>query len=236
MPTVKDPIPTNDQELMGFSKNMLLYVSKQVSGTSPAWKHVPPEAITLLGDLHGDFEVTLKAFLATKSPSDRAAKNLSKKNLRSGIRVFLNNYVRKNSNVTNVDLINLWLRVPDDSNSPVQVPAMGVSADLVFPEIGVIGVKNIHPRRDPTPDERTALHGVGIRWGIMGPASAKDKFRLTEVPESGDDLPHSDFTRRKNYPLDLRGESGNKVYICLRYENAKGGKGPWGPMLFANIP
>jgi hypothetical protein len=31
-------------------------------------------------------------------------------------------------------------------------------------------------------------------------------------------------------------ESGMTVYYCIRYENNKGDKGPWGPMVQAVIP
>jgi hypothetical protein len=44
------------------------------------------------------------------------------------------------------------------------------------------------------------------------------------------------FTREKKLLLDLDGESGKTVYLCLRYENSKGEAGPFGPILHAVIP
>jgi hypothetical protein len=30
--------------------------------------------------------------------------------------------------------------------------------------------------------------------------------------------------------------SGKQCFICVRYENGKGDKGPWGPMVLSFIP
>jgi hypothetical protein len=88
-------------------------------------------------------------------------------------------------------------------------------------------------------DPPEADYGVRIFWGIMGEASAKDKFRITAPPLVGDDLPHSTFTHRKKFRFDFEGDSGKTVWFALRYENAKGGKkgeGPFGPFFSAIIP
>jgi hypothetical protein len=83
-------------------------------------------------------------------------------------------------------------------------------------------------------------YGVRIYYGILGDPVAGDKFRLTRPPLSGDDLPHSVFTKRRKYRFDFSEEDrGKTVYFCLRYENSKGGKegeGPWGPIISAIIP
>jgi hypothetical protein len=87
-----------------------------------------------------------------------------------------------------------------------------------------------------TPPDDRSDYGVRIFWGITGPVSGTDKFRITEAPKSGNDLPHSQFTRRRKELFDFDGESGNTVYFCLRYENPKGQTGPFGPILKAVIP
>jgi hypothetical protein len=46
---------------------------------------------------------------------------------------------------------------------------------------------------------------------------------------TGDDLPHSRFTRRQKELFDFPADdSGKTVYFCVRFENAKGEPGPWG--------
>jgi len=67
-------------------------------------------------------------------------------------------------------------------------------------------------------------------------ATEMHRFRITGNPKSGHDLPDHVFTRRKHHLFDFDGESGNTVYFCLRYENAKGNAGPFGTILKAVIP
>jgi hypothetical protein len=55
-------------------------------------------------------------------------------------------------------------------------------------------------------------------------------------PLTGDDLPHSAWTHKKKVTLDFHGDSGKIVYFCVRYENAKGEHGPWGPIFQAVVP
>ena len=95
------------------------------------------------------------------------------------------------------------------------------------------------------------------RWIILNPAAAKGKaakqypairdfphgrgrpfgpFRLSEAPVAGYQLPHSTWMRRHSHRFELIGESGNKICICLRFENSKGGAGSWGPVITAIIP
>jgi hypothetical protein len=61
---------------------------------------------------------------------------------------------------------------------------------------------------------------------------------LRRVPQNPEELTtDSHFTKRKRdvieFPYD---NSGKQCFICVRYENGKGGKGPWGPMVSSFIP
>ena len=60
---------------------------------------------------------------------------------------------------------------------------------------------------------------------------------LRRVPLNPEELTASHFTRRKRdlieFPYD---NSGKQCFICVRYENGKGDKGPWGPMTNSFIP
>jgi hypothetical protein len=81
--------------------------------------------------------------------------------------------------------------------------------------------------------------GVRIFYGLSGEPTDTFRFRVKGPPKKGSDLPYSIFTRRKKERFDFEGESGSRVYFCLRYENSKGGKegeGPFGPVLSAIIP
>jgi len=137
--------------------------------------------------------------------------------------------------LTYADLIALELTPPDTNPTPISAPTAQVEADLTFPGIHLVELKNIRPVGGLAPDPMND-YGVRIYWGIMGPAIAPDKFRLDGAPVNGDDLPYSKFTRRHKEFFDFDGESGNTVLFCLRYENLTGQAGPLGPILKAVIP
>jgi hypothetical protein len=56
--------------------------------------------------------------------------------------------------------------------------------------------------------DRCADYSVRIYYGVLGKVAAHDKFRLSEPPVTGDDLPHSVFTRKRSRLFDFTGNSG----------------------------
>ena len=140
--------------------------------------------------------------------------------------------------LVDADYVALGLKPHDTKPTPVPAPTAQVEADITFPGIHLVELKNIRAVAGIAPDSRSD-YGVRIYYGFTGPATERRKFRVNEPPKSGNDLPDSVFTRRKKEFFDFDGESGNTVYFCLKYENAKGGKsgeGPFGPMLKAVVP
>ncbi|MDR2185128.1 MAG: hypothetical protein LBO80_05595 [Treponema sp.] len=136
----------------------------------------------------------------------------------------------------NPDIVDLGLTPWDPHQTPIPRPEAQVEADLAFPGIHQVELQNIRPVGNfGVPDPRSD-YGVRIYYGLSGPPSDKYRFRLTGDPKSGADLPYSLFTRRKKERFDFDGESGNRVWFCLRYENPKGEAGPFGPILTAVIP
>ncbi|MDR2184098.1 MAG: hypothetical protein LBO80_00295 [Treponema sp.] len=155
------------------------------------------------------------------------------KALKAKMRFFKDRYF-KLSPLTEGDLAALGLKERDPP-SPVPVPEAQAQADLTFPGIHLVELRNIRPVSGTAPDPRSD-YGVRIYYGFSGPASARFPFRVTGVPKTGADLPYSIFTRRKKERFDFDGESGNTVYFCLRYENSKGEAGPFGPVFSAVVP
>jgi hypothetical protein len=133
------------------------------------------------------------------------------------------------------DLISLDLNLSDTVPTAIPTPTAQVEADLTFPGIHLVELKKIRAVAGSAPDGRSDYE-VRIFWGLTGAAGGADKFCITEAPQSGNDLPHSKFTRWMKERFDFDGESGNKVYFCLRYENPKGDARPFGPILKAVIP
>lgn len=137
--------------------------------------------------------------------------------------------------LTESDFAALLLDKPGYSSSEIPNPTAQPTADLTFPGLHMVELIKIRPIGDATLHPH-ANYGVRIYWGLTGEPTEMYRFRLTEPPKTGRDLPCSLFTRRKKVHFNFEGESGNRIYFCLRYETASGKEGPFGPILTAVIP
>ena len=132
------------------------------------------------------------------------------------------------------DFAALGLRPRDTVPTTIPPPAIPVSGELSFPAVGMVEMRRITSAGEKR-DVRSK-HGVRIYYGIVGEPSETDKFRIRERPSTGDDLPHSVFTRRNRFRFDFTGESGREIFFCMRFENSKGEAGPWGEVISAFVP
>jgi hypothetical protein len=85
-------------------------------------------------------------------------------------------------------------------------------------------------------EDKRAYQRVRVCYGLTGTPTPLYPFRLSEAPAAGYQLPNSIWTQRKSHRFEFHGESGNRIYLCLCFENGKGGAGPCGPVLTAIIP
>jgi hypothetical protein len=133
------------------------------------------------------------------------------------------------------DYAALGLTPPDTVLTPIPPPTSQAQADLTFPGVHLVELKEIRPISGSAPNSRSD-YGVRVFWGLTGEPTEREKFRVTGAPKTGRDLPKSKFTRKRRELFDFDGESGNTVYFCLRYESPTGGEGPFGPILKAVVP
>jgi hypothetical protein len=121
----------------------------------------------------------------------------------------------------------------------VPQPTAQPEADIRLPGAHLVELVNIRQVPGVGGDDPCADYGTRVHFGILDVGGA-GKFRIAARPKTGDDLPHSDFIRKKKRLFDFSEEDrGRTVCFCLRYENSKGGehgKGPWGPIISAIIP
>ena len=137
--------------------------------------------------------------------------------------------------LVDADLVSLALKPQDRIPTTERDPTAQPEADLTFPGVHLVELKNIRPAGGAQPGDGSDC-GVRVYFGLSGEPSTKHKFRLTEPPTSGHDLPYSEWASTKKLLLDLDGESGNTIWICLQYETKRGKPGPFGPVLKAVIP
>jgi hypothetical protein len=133
------------------------------------------------------------------------------------------------------DFASLSLHSPDTVKTDVPVPALEAVADIAYPAPHLVELKNIRPLGEGADDPR-AEAGARIHFGVLDAPDARNKWRIASPPATGDDLPHSRWSRHKKEVFDFEGDSGKTAYFCLRFENTKGQPGPFGPILQTVIP
>jgi len=225
----KDYVPKNVLAFIAFLKGVINYVN----ANKTSWSHIPAQVISKLSALLDDLEVCADVAAAQRTPAHTLARNNAQAAATKALRALVNQYLRFDP-VTDVDLVEMGIPVRDTIHTTVPPPRIPVEGVLAFPAAGLVEMRDI--RGVGTPLDKRADHGVRIYYGIIGTPSESDKFRITDRPLTGDDLPHSVFTRRKNHRFNFAGESGKEVFFCMRYENMKGDVGPWGTIISAFIP
>jgi hypothetical protein len=93
------------------------------------------------------------------------------------------------------------------------------------------------------PEDTRANYGFRLLYGLL-PHTDKAKALLADnpallekEPNRAEDLKAVMFTKRKHELLSFPdGVSGTSFYAAACYENAKGQKGPFGPIFQADIP
>jgi hypothetical protein len=226
-------MPAPRTEILTMCQNWIGYMTTE---RRTAWG-VPATEFTELGTLYGAAQALLRQAMDedTRTHVVTVECQAAFKALKEKMRFFRDRYF-KLPPLTDGDWAALGFRRKDPHPTPIPVPEAQVEADLAFPGIHLVELKNIRPVGVyGVPDPRSD-YGARIYYGLTGPASEKYKFRLAGPPGTGSDLPYSVFTRRKKERFDFDGESGNTVYFCLRYENPRGQAGPFGPMVSAVVP
>ena len=143
--------------------------------------------------------------------------------------------------LTDDDFISLELNPKNTIKNAVLPPDGQAEAGISSPGVHLLLLR-IRPLPGTVIDPRI-VHGFRIFYGILQPGGAtieeaeSPNVYLTQPPQSGNDLPHSKFTRRRKELFDFHAvDSGKTVYFCIQYENSKGQTGPWGPIFQAAIP
>ncbi|MDR2626746.1 MAG: hypothetical protein LBC40_01780 [Dysgonamonadaceae bacterium] len=190
--------------------------------------NVPEEDVLALSILHNDWNVkyALAESPATCTKAAIREKNEARFLLESSVRRFIREYLTYNHLVTDADRENMELPVHKTTRTRVHVPITMPMITMI--DSSVIRRLTVHFRDSSShliakPD---GVHGVEICWAI-----------LLSPPASVDELIHSTIDTRSPYTLVFdESDRGKTVYFCLRWENRRGDKGPWGEIVSAIIP
>jgi hypothetical protein len=236
----KDWVPGPDDEFDALLKKYCQMVVANTSGADPVWPRIPAARVTELQNCYADWYLVFSKLKSAHTSGDVVAKQEQRDVCEEVLRDFNRSYILNAREVTDAQRRDIGCHVHSRHRTPVPAPEALPEADIVYPGKHLLQLVNIRAVPGTMSDgEAEAEFGVRIFWGVMGPPTEGDRFRLSAPPASGNDLPHSTFTHRKKYRFDFDGDSGKTVYFCLRYENEKGGKkgeGSFGPVLMAVIP
>jgi hypothetical protein len=233
-----DWLPGKREQQLAMASNWIIVILNH--GPSNPW-NIPPAELTALQDMEKNARIILaKAQSSARTPVITVECREAFNALTSKMRFFKGHYFLVPP-LTEADLASLGLS-PRAPSSPVPDPVSQAEADITRPGVHLLELRLRQVSGSP-PDPHRADHGFRIYWGVLPQGGAAveaalgAKRELVKAPVSGKELPHSLFTRRKKELFDFDQEdSGKTVYFCVRYENAKGRPGPWGPLFSAVIP
>ncbi|MDR2360512.1 MAG: hypothetical protein LBD85_04435 [Oscillospiraceae bacterium] len=233
----KHLIPDPGQAYDIFFVNVRDYVQgKTTPSDAPEWDFIPSSELAELRQAYSDWHAAYLPTTKIHTPAETAGRNAAWKRSKQVLSRFIQVWFRGfPSRVTDADLLNMSIPPLDRTRTPVPPPEIQVEADLTFPGIHLVELRRIRHVAGTASDARSD-YGVRIYYGLTGQPSARHPFRLDGPLTDAMELPYSVFTRRAKERFDFNGESGSKVYFCLRYENSKGQSGPFGPVLSAVIP
>ena len=218
----RDYIPRNVLQFLALCKGVL----NNVNANKAAWSHIPAPAIAKMSAMVDDLEVAIDLAAAQRTPANTFARNTKQAETTKALRQFVNQYLRFEP-VTDTNRVEMGIPNRDTIPTPVGDPVGQAEADISYPGRTqlVLNIKHV----TGTPHDSRAYYGYRIYYGVF----AADHT----PPQSGKDLHVSKFSRKKRNLFNFQPEDSSKTaYFCIRYENGKGGAGPWGPMCSAIIP
>jgi hypothetical protein len=216
-----DYIPHQDGVFLEWSKTLITYATAH----APAF-NIPPDVLPPIQAQLAAYEA---AFEAAQNPNrgkvDILTKNETKDALESSLRGFVKAYIAYNPAVSDADKENMGLPLHDPTRTPIPAPTTIPELELDSAIIRQVTVLF----RDSGSDKRgkpAHVHGIELRWSL-----------LENPPASVEDLKSSAFDTASPYTFTFdEADRGKALYICPRWENNKGDKGPWGEIVKAIIP
>jgi hypothetical protein len=217
-----DYFPRKEAEFYGWVSVFFTYMAANIARFGISSSLLFP-LISLRDDFFAKFTVAIT--VSTRTKSTVLDKNIALNVLKDALRVFIREYLTYNHLVTNSDRENLGLPVRKTVRTPVSVPTIYPSCTVDTSIIRVLVVNffdSVTKKRAKPP----GVHGAEI------------KYKISDTPiVNPDDMVHSAFDTRSPFRLVFRGEDrGKTVWLCLRWQNTRGGKGPWAEVVSAVIP
>jgi hypothetical protein len=216
-----DYIPKSDGKFLEFAKTIVKYVTDHID-----MFRITPETLASIQALLTSFEEYYTIYLApNRGKVDVLNKTNSRKALESALRVFIKGYITYNPEISDAVRESMGLPIHDVKPSPAPTVLSYPEYEIDSSTIRRVIIK-FHNSGSTSKAKPKGVHGAEIRMEV-----------LAEPPVSVDGISQSRFSTRSPYTAEFdENQRGQAVYICLRWENNKGEKGPWGEIVKAIIP
>jgi hypothetical protein len=216
-----DNIPKKDSAFVVWVEILLAYVQAHLTAFN-----IQDAVFQPLLNLHAAFKAAYeKALDPNRGPVDIAEKNRTRDALEKALRNFIKAFLLYSPFVSDKDRDEMKLPIHDTKPTPIPPPSTFPEYDI---DTSIQSRLSIHfwDEASKKRGKPKGVHGAEIRWEIR-----------EEAPAKAEDLSNSDFATRTPHVFAFTGDKqGQRVYFCLRWENNKGEKGPWGTMVSAVIP
>jgi hypothetical protein len=216
-----DYVPKKDSVFEVWVKSLLAYVQAHLTAFN-----IQDAVFQPLLDLNMAWETAYaKTLDPNKGAVDVADKNRARDTLEKALRSFVKAFLLYSPFVSDTDRDEMQLPIHDTKPTPVPPPATypEYSLDTSVPSRLFVHFWDEASKQRGKP---RGVHGAEVRWELRD-----------EAPAKAEDLSNSDFATRTPHTLVFTGDKqGQRVYFCLRWENNKGEKGPWGAVMSAVVP
>jgi hypothetical protein len=220
----KEYIPNNDAKFEVWFSFLITYVLNKISGTPPAWPHIPSPAFSLLQSAYNAWYAVYEVTLGPHTPVDTAAKNEGKKAAVKTIRAFVNQYLRFPP-VTDDERIAMGVPNRDTTRTPIGRPE-------TVPVFSVV-IKGIRRVTIPFHDEDSERRA--IPYGLNG---AVVFWKIADAPITNPDLlDRTELATRSPHTLHFKEEErGKTVTIALQWQNEAGVRGDYSELESVIVP
>ncbi|MDR1216484.1 MAG: hypothetical protein LBK25_07370 [Treponema sp.] len=216
-----DYIPRRDSVFVGWAKILLGYVQTRLVAFN-----IPDTIFQVLFALFTAFENAYNRTLdANKGPVDIAEKNRTRAAFEKALRSFIKAFLLYSPFVSDKDRDEMRIPIHDSTATPIPTPTTYPEYTIDTATPGQLSV-HFWDEASKRRGKPKGVHGAEIHW----------EMRENE-PANEEDLNNSDFaTRTPRLFSFTKDKQGKRVYFCLRWENGKGEKGPWGALVHAVVP
>jgi hypothetical protein len=217
---MSDYLPRRDSELVTWGTNF----TEQINLHLTEWSIPSDEYYALNTALQNFVHLHMQVDSPAKTHTHVIEKDAARKEFERLVRGLVD-FRLKNPIITDAQRSDWGIPIHKTKHTPIPVPTTYPEVEIDTSVIRQIGI-HFRDYRSENKAKPFGVHGAEIRWD-----------KLENPPANVEDLKHSSFDTKT--PLILTFEEsdrGKRVYFCLRWENTKGEKGPWGEIVSAIIP